>query len=151
MTARGLSSGRPDWRRWLPGVALIAVIVGAGIANVVHRAGGPELAQCLFRRITGIPCAACGGTRAFRSLATADFSGAFVFNPMLTVLMLASPLMLVMLVQGDPWIWRTRRRIRWVTIAIVVCVAANWAYVLRLGPDAVVGPTREGSRVTDVR
>ncbi|MDI1290639.1 MAG: DUF2752 domain-containing protein [bacterium] len=119
-------------------MALIVVVVGAGVAHVLHRAGYPELAQCVFRRVTGVPCAACGGTRAFLALTTGDFSGAFVFNPMLATLMITSPLMVAMFVQRDPWIWRTRNRIRLVTVAILVCVAANWVYVLRFGPDAVM-------------
>jgi len=36
---------------------------------------------CLFKRLTGIPCPACGSTRATVFLLHADFRGAFYMNP----------------------------------------------------------------------
>lgn len=35
---------------------------------------------CAWREVTGYPCPACGLTRAFSSLSTFDFVGAFRFN-----------------------------------------------------------------------
>lgn len=90
---------------------------------------------CLFRRITGIPCPACGGTRATGLLAHADIAGALAMNPLVTLVLLS-------LVAAAAWLLVKPTRARcaallaaipgrpWAIATLVAAVAANWWYVL---------------------
>ena len=37
--------------------------------------------RCIFLDVTGFPCPACGGTRAFFALLNGDFGQSFLYNP----------------------------------------------------------------------
>ena len=58
---------------------LILAIIG-GIAVVLSLFVG--ISPCIFYHITGLPCPACGLTRAFISLARFDLWQAFVYHPL---------------------------------------------------------------------
>ncbi len=38
--------------------------------------------QCMFRKLTGLPCPTCGATRSVVHLAQGDISAAFMMNPL---------------------------------------------------------------------
>jgi len=59
---------------------LILAIIG-GIAVVLSLFVG--ISPCIFYHITGLPCPACGLTRAFISLARFDLRQAFAYHPLL--------------------------------------------------------------------
>lgn len=40
-----------------------------------------KMPGCIFLDVTGIPCPACGGTRAFFALLNGDFWQSFLYNP----------------------------------------------------------------------
>ena len=42
---------------------------------------GLQLPQCVFIRLTGLPCLGCGGTRCARNLVHLDFGQAFLYHP----------------------------------------------------------------------
>ena len=42
---------------------------------------GLQLPQCIFMRLTGLPCLGCGGTRCARNLVQSDFGQAFLYHP----------------------------------------------------------------------
>ena len=42
---------------------------------------GLQLPQCIFMRLTGLPCLGCGGTRCARNLVDLDLGQAFLFHP----------------------------------------------------------------------
>lgn len=42
---------------------------------------GVQLPECVFHRLTGLPCLGCGGTRCARNLVHLDFVQAFLFHP----------------------------------------------------------------------
>lgn len=42
---------------------------------------GLQLPQCIFIRLTGLPCLGCGGTRCARNLVNLDLGQAFLFHP----------------------------------------------------------------------
>jgi hypothetical protein len=42
---------------------------------------GLQLPQCVFMRLTGLPCLGCGGTRCARNLVQLDLAQAFLFHP----------------------------------------------------------------------
>ena len=51
---------------------------------------GLQLPQCVFMRLTGLPCLGCGGTRCARSLVHLDFGQAFLFHPGFFLVVLAA-------------------------------------------------------------
>ena len=42
---------------------------------------GLQLPQCIFMRVTGLPCLGCGGTRCARNLVHLDLEQAFLYHP----------------------------------------------------------------------
>ncbi len=128
-------------KRWwtsprLPLFIALLWLAFVGVSASVDPAGNARIGTCVFRAATGYPCASCGGTRAARALVRGEVIAAIGQNPMLATLMLASPLLVLLLFHRDPWIWRTTQRVHAVTIAVVICIALNWVYVLTVGPDA---------------
>lgn len=86
----------------------------------------------MFKRITGYPCATCGGTRAAMSLARGEIGSAIQLNPLATLLVIGAPLLLAWWVLVPP---AGAERRQWIhpagQVAILLSVViANWAYVL---------------------
>ena len=50
-------------------------------------AGGSYFPRCMFREITGLHCAGCGGTRATHALTNLEAGVAFRKNPLLVILL----------------------------------------------------------------
>ena len=76
LVRRPLIPGEFDAERWLPPLFLMAA--AGGWAFLAWFGGTPG---CLFRRLTDLPCLACGGTRCVRSLASGEIFAALCFNP----------------------------------------------------------------------
>lgn len=51
------------------------------LAGVIQQRAIPML-PCGFKTLSGLPCPACGSTRAFATLATGEVGHAFVLNPL---------------------------------------------------------------------
>ncbi|HAZ65992.1 MAG TPA: hypothetical protein DCY41_04455 [Opitutae bacterium] len=100
LVRRPLIPGEFDAERWIP-----AGVLAAGIAAWSFFYFGLTTPACLFRKLTGVPCLACGGTRCVRSLASFDLLSAFAFSPLVALL------------------------------ALIVCGWATWAVVARLRGD----------------
>jgi len=102
------------------------------LAYWLRVATGEEVVICMFRRLTGVPCATCGGTRATMALARGELDVAWAFNPLVTVLLVTLPLLAL---------WRAtfgRRRSplgrkgqRVVIVVLLAALAINWVYVVR--------------------
>ncbi len=60
---------------WLP-----FCLVGIWFAHGGYERYG-DLAACAIRRMCGLPCPGCGGTRAFYYLFQGEFIRSFLFNP----------------------------------------------------------------------
>ena len=78
----------------------------------------PHLPLCWFREMTGLPCPACGLTRAFCAIGHADFSSAWRFHPFgflfygLAIVLLFGPLIQAAAPNLEerirrPWVMRT--------------------------------------------
>lgn len=120
----------PRWLTFLGAVLLIALGV------IALDAAGVQI--CLFRRWTGLPCLACGGTRAFAALVTGDVIGAFRQQPLVSALLTvgtaAGAVHSLLLVCGRRLTVQTSAGERkLLLLAAVILAAANWLYLIRRG------------------
>ncbi len=115
------------------GIGLLAT-TAVGLLHLDHL-GFPV---CVFKAITGLPCPACGGTRALGRLFDLDLPGALAMNPLATMAaLLLVPWAiadLVLLPRGraldaelSPALGRVLR------IAAVLAVFANWTWLVVSG------------------
>lgn len=134
LVARGVSSL----------VILAALVWGTLVvaALAVSRTTGNEVYTCTFRRVTGYPCATCGGTRAAERLFRGDLFGAIELNPLATAVVIGTPLLLLWWIAvptppppPPPATTPRKRRVPvWAAVLMVVAViGANWVYVLSRG------------------
>lgn len=92
---------------------------------------------CLWKRVTGLPCAGCGGTRAADALLHGDLVAAFVMNPavsagILLFALLAAYACGVLLFRLKPLRPALLRGQGW-RAAVLATLAANWIYLLLAG------------------
>ncbi len=142
MGAAGRGMIRQAWERVTArGVSAAAVLVSLlwlaliAMAWLASRITGEQVVTCVFKRLTGYPCATCGGTRAASRLAHGDIAGAIQLNPLATAIVIGVPLLLVWWVlvpPPSPTVSKKRSQIHpRVQLAILLLVVAvNWAYVL---------------------
>jgi len=123
-------------RRWPAiGVAPMAAVVSwavlVGIFVLVMPAGS-EVTLCMFRNATGVPCPACGSTRAVLAAADGRPLDAVAHNPLMTIAAVLAAAWLVMRVgfarQVEIDLPRWAGRGVWAALAVLV--AANWIYVM---------------------
>ncbi|MGV9711706.1 DUF2752 domain-containing protein [Gordonia sp. NPDC003424] len=88
----------------------VAALAAAALWSPAGSGSGPDL--CPFRRMTGLPCPACGLTRSWVALAHGDLSAAFgynLFGPLfMLVAVIATGAAIVALVTGKPVLGRLR-------------------------------------------
>ena len=96
---------------------------------------GLQLPQCVFIRVTGLPCLGCGGTRCARNLVHLDLGQAFLFHPGFFLVVLLGVLWTVY--SAAFWIRRDSLRLRLVIdraydrrlrIAFVAVLVVHWAW-----------------------
>lgn len=103
-----------SWKRDLPAIAGVVLLYW-----VLHLLG----IGCPIRFVTGISCAGCGMTRAWLSVLSLDFSGAFYYHPLWPLVPAAAAI----------WLLRTRippRILRVLLYGVVILFLA--VYLLRL-------------------
>jgi hypothetical protein len=116
---------------FLWGGAALACAAAAPFARDLA-AGAPP---CVFRSLTGVPCATCGGTRALLALARLDVGAALAWNPLVAigvaVFVVGGLVAFVRALRGqgvpDP------APPRWAGAAAAFALAANWAFVVLAG------------------
>ncbi|MFB3892371.1 MAG: DUF2752 domain-containing protein [Phycisphaerae bacterium] len=120
------------WWGWVVVAGWLGLI--ATTVWLSHRTG-VEVPLCMLKRVTGVPCPTCGGTRMGLSMLRGDVVRAWQFNPMLaTVLSVGGLVVLVQLVFGRAIrlnLTRRQRKVFWA--AIIAAAGANWAYVILVG------------------
>ncbi len=113
-----------------------AVLVGLVAAKVTSGWSLPFL-RCSFKELTGLPCAFCGGTRAFRALAGFHLREALWWNPLTTIGAVGIVFWFVAwaLLPNESLerLQRACKRLPVWPIAIML-VALNWIFVIRFLP-----------------
>jgi hypothetical protein len=134
---RALSAREIDHERlWLSialaGAALVVLWIASGHEEL-------PLIVCPFRRITGIPCLTCGGTRALLALAHGDLYLALHWNPLVACAGLMSAAWLVY-AAAVTVLRAPRLRIRLgeregdlLRAAVFLVVAGNWMFLILQG------------------
>jgi hypothetical protein len=121
---------------------IVAAAWAAGSALVfAGRAWLPALAtlapDCPFHALTGLPCLACGTTRAALLLAQGDPAGAFLMNPLATFTLAAAWLggfvAPAWLALGLPMPHVPRALPVWARVALITLLAANWCFLVVRG------------------
>ena len=121
---------------WL--LILFVLAYGAGVLLLNHLdvAAGQPVLICRFRAWTGLPCPTCGSTRAALELLQGNFRGAFQQNPLVTTAYLLALPGFVWWFGGSRRWWKgprlhlSRRPMKLAVAALLLAVAANWAYLL---------------------
>ena len=95
-------------------------------------AGAPA---CLFHTLTGVPCPTCGATRAVLALGRLDVGAAFLWNPLVTLVVVAflagglAALLAALAGKGVP----DSAPPRWAGGVAALAFAANWVFVIAAG------------------
>lgn len=89
---------------------------------------------CVFRLLTGIPCAGCGMTRAWLAALRLDFAAAIAYHPLFWVVPVVFALAVLRDGAASP---RVRRRIDAACVVLTVAIVAVW--VVRLVDPADAG------------
>jgi len=124
-------SRRPRWPLWA--VLLVLVWSSCGVTLVWLSAHFHQPVQlCLFKRLTGVPCPTCGFTRGAISLLSGHIAQAWLYNPLLYLV-----LTLFLAVTAVRVIWARSIRINltdkehsaiWILAGLLFF--ANWIYVI---------------------
>jgi hypothetical protein len=127
----------PEGRLPLGAIFGTIAVVGTFAVGLLHldHLGFPV---CLFKAMTGLPCPACGSTRAVGRLFALDLGGAFAMNPLTTaaalVLVPWAIADLVLLTRGRALEADVAPRLGLVLrIVAVVAIALNWAWLVASG------------------
>lgn len=93
-----------------------AIILGIGVAYWLFTLWTGWGIPCLFYKITGFQCPACGISRMLSSLLRLDFAAAFHYHPLL---LLTLPILLFCLIYPDVrYLLRGDRTMGWVNVLL---------------------------------
>jgi len=96
---------------------------------------GLQLPQCVFIRLTGLPCLGCGGTRCAHNLVHLDFAQAFLFHPGFFLVVISA--LIWTLYSAVFWLRRDTLRLRFFVepaqarrarVTFVLLLAVHWAW-----------------------
>jgi hypothetical protein len=112
-------------------LSCVGAVIGLRLAMALHW----PLPFCLLRKVTGVPCPACGSTRSLLAWTHLDPVTAFHYNPLFCIgLLLGGAWLLLGLVDGwtgRGWATEVERGMgKLPLIRILVALAAlNWVYL----------------------
>ncbi|MCD4823354.1 MAG: DUF2752 domain-containing protein [Phycisphaerae bacterium] len=123
---------RPGWPLW----AVLVVLAWGAMVFATHclmEKTGNHASTCMFKRITGYPCATCGATRGIVTFLDGDIVGGWLFNPLLfTILAVIVAELILRLAAGKAIrLVLSKWEKRGVWIILAVAFAVNWAYIIR--------------------
>ena len=114
-----------------------SVLLVSALAVFAWMSLGLPTPLCPLHVVTGIPCPTCGLTRGLGCLLHGNLMEAFLFNPLLMVLLLGAGFYLlyagVVVIGRLPrlrWEPLSRRTSVCVRVGVALLVAANWVYLL---------------------
>lgn len=90
--------------------------------------------ECIFKKISGIPCVGCGTTRALTSLVKGDIGNALYYNPVAILLAVLFGIMFIICVKDVLFSSSTadkvlHRRLTKIEYALIILVfLANWLF-----------------------
>jgi hypothetical protein len=119
-----------DARPW----SLLGAVVAMAAIAIGCQAAGIRL--CLFKRLTGIPCPTCGGTRAALHLLRGDPSAAWRSHPLAAALLLGVMVYAVLSAASLasfrrlPVLQASRRAWCWMGGLLLALAALNWGYLI---------------------
>lgn len=121
--------------RFLLVFASASALVG-GLLLAAHRTG-LGFPVCAWKRLTGLPCVGCGGTRAVDSLVRGDIAGALAMNPaaLIGVMFFAALAVYaggILILRLEPLRPAVLRGNAW-RFALAALLGANWIYLLVFG------------------
>lgn len=121
--------------------SLGTVLLLVGLLTVLVLPSALQLVPgCLFKATTGVPCVACGGTRAAVALAHGRPLQALTWNPLA-----ASALLGLVLYVPYAWLvlagmvrplrtgWLSPPMPAWVRWTLITLLVANWTYLIVVG------------------
>ena len=112
-----------------------AAFLGGAVVAWGWFLSGLQLPQCIFMRLTGLPCLGCGGTRCARNLVQSDFGQAFLYHPGFFLVVTLAGLWTIY--AAIFWLRRDTLRLRLyvepsasrrLRIAFVAVLAIHWAW-----------------------
>lgn len=117
----------------IPRLPLVPVLLAALwgvlvlVAVTASATTGVEITTCHFLAATNFPCPTCGGTRARLALLSGDPSGAFRYNPLITLTLLLGAAVAALRVLGGRQIVCNFSPRGWtcVTLLLITAVALN--------------------------
>ncbi len=115
------------------GVVALALLLLVPLVPALATGGLPP---CFFRRLTGVPCPTCGGTRAAIALAHGDLAGALAVNPLVTLglgLLVVGGLLDGALALAGGGVRIPARLTGWLRAVLVLLLAANWFWLIADG------------------
>jgi hypothetical protein len=92
--------------------------------------------QCQWKKLTGIPCPACGSTRCLAAIASLQLATALQFNPLAFLVFCAVPVWFFLWIIDRFWrkslLFRLRQQAErwpfWIILAAAGCL--NWIYLI---------------------
>jgi hypothetical protein len=115
-----------------PLIFLGCVVLAIGIALALG-ALQITLPTCSLKRMTGIPCAFCGGTRCLQALGHFHLAEAFWLNPLVTIGALAAAPIAIVSFLFPQTLERLAKKLPLIPMALTI-VALNWIFVIKFLP-----------------
>ena len=114
---------------------IIVVLLWFGLVAIWEWLAPPHdstVTLCLFKRETGLPCPTCGSTRAVKSLFHADVARAFLFNPLLVIVlvMIIAWLIARLAIGRERMAAFMMRNHRVIPAGLILGLLLNWVYLL---------------------
>ena len=114
-----------------------AALWATGVLTVglIERARGLSIPLCHWKRLTGLPCPTCGGTRMLFHMIEGRVLEAFLLNPLLFVAGASFVVWMVakLVFARSVSLECSRAEQRCIVAALAVTFATNWAYLIAAG------------------